>query len=43
MKLARKATGRTNVIAFTNGFHGVTQGAWRQQETATTEAALAPR
>lgn len=27
MKLARKATGRTNVIAFTNGFHGVTQGA----------------
>ncbi|MCR9150456.1 MAG: diaminobutyrate--2-oxoglutarate transaminase [Rhodobacteraceae bacterium] len=27
MKLARKVTGRTNVIAFTNGFHGVTQGA----------------
>ena len=27
MKIARKATGRTNVIAFTNGFHGVTQGA----------------
>ncbi len=27
MKLARKATGRTNVIAFTNGFHGVTLGA----------------
>lgn len=27
LKLARKATGRTNVIAFTNGFHGVTQGA----------------
>lgn len=27
MKLARKATGRTNIIAFTNGFHGVTQGA----------------
>lgn len=27
MKLARKATGRTNVIAFTNGFHGVTPGA----------------
>lgn len=27
MKTARKATGRTNVIAFTNGFHGVTQGA----------------
>ncbi|WP_084863337.1 diaminobutyrate--2-oxoglutarate transaminase [Salibaculum halophilum] len=27
MKIARKATGRTNVIAFTNGFHGVTMGA----------------
>lgn len=27
MKLARKITGRTNVIAFTNGFHGVTMGA----------------
>ncbi|MAB00728.1 MAG: diaminobutyrate--2-oxoglutarate transaminase [Stappia sp.] len=27
MKIARKATGRTNVIAFTNGFHGVTLGA----------------
>lgn len=27
MKIARKVTGRTNVIAFTNGFHGVTNGA----------------
>jgi diaminobutyrate-2-oxoglutarate transaminase len=27
LKLARKKTGRTNVIAFTNGFHGVTLGA----------------
>ncbi|MHC9234272.1 diaminobutyrate--2-oxoglutarate transaminase [Pseudooceanicola sp. 502str34] len=27
MKLARKVTGRTNVIAFTNGFHGMTLGA----------------
>jgi len=27
MKLARKVTGRTNVIAFTNGFHGCTLGA----------------
>jgi diaminobutyrate-2-oxoglutarate transaminase len=26
LKLARKVTGRTNVIAFTNGYHGVTQG-----------------
>ncbi|GHE01143.1 diadenosine tetraphosphatase [Defluviimonas sp. 20V17] len=27
MKIARKVTGRTNIIAFTNGFHGVTLGA----------------
>lgn len=27
MKIARKSTGRTNIIAFTNGFHGVTAGA----------------
>lgn len=27
MKLARKVTGRTNIISFTNGFHGVTMGA----------------
>ena len=27
MKIARKVTGRTNIIAFTNGFHGVTIGA----------------
>ena len=27
LKLARKTTGRTNVIAFTNGFHGVSLGA----------------
>ncbi len=27
LKLARKYTGRSNVIAFTNGFHGVTLGA----------------
>ena len=27
LKLARKATGRTGVIAFTNGFHGMTLGA----------------
>lgn len=27
LKLARKITGRTNIIAFTNGFHGVTTGA----------------
>lgn len=27
LKLARKVTGRTDVVAFTNGFHGVTLGA----------------
>jgi len=27
VKLARKVTGRTNVISFTNGFHGMTMGA----------------
>jgi len=27
MKLARKVTGRTNIISFTTGFHGVTMGA----------------
>ncbi|ODC03383.1 diaminobutyrate--2-oxoglutarate transaminase [Terasakiispira papahanaumokuakeensis] len=27
LRLARKATGRTNIITFTNGFHGVTMGA----------------
>ena len=27
MKLARRVTGRNNIIAFTNGFHGVTLGA----------------
>ncbi|MCP5325145.1 MAG: diaminobutyrate--2-oxoglutarate transaminase [Oceanospirillaceae bacterium] len=27
MKIARKKTGRSNIVAFTNGFHGVTQGA----------------
>lgn len=27
LKLARKVTGRTNIIAFTNGFHGCTLGA----------------
>jgi diaminobutyrate-2-oxoglutarate transaminase len=27
LKLARKVTGRTNVVAFTNGFHGMTLGA----------------
>lgn len=27
LKIARKITGRTNIVAFTNGFHGMTLGA----------------
>ncbi len=27
MKLARKVTGRQNIVAFTNGYHGVSMGA----------------
>ncbi|MAK89749.1 MAG: diaminobutyrate--2-oxoglutarate transaminase [Oceanospirillaceae bacterium] len=27
LKIARKNTGRTDIVSFTNGFHGVTQGA----------------
>ena len=27
LKLARKVTGRTDIISFTNGFHGMTIGA----------------
>jgi len=27
LKLARKVTGRNNIVSFTNGFHGVTMGA----------------
>jgi diaminobutyrate-2-oxoglutarate transaminase len=36
LKLARKVTGRTNVIAFTNGFHGVTMGRWPPPATSFT-------
>jgi diaminobutyrate-2-oxoglutarate transaminase len=36
LKLARKVTGRTNVIAFTRGFHGLSQGAL----AATASAAM---
>src|SRR5690606_27983521 len=36
LKLARKITGRTNVIAFTNGYHGVTLARWRQRAIAAT-------
>ncbi len=38
LKLARKATGRTNVIAFTNGFHGMTLGALAATGNASKRA-----
>ena len=38
LKLARKATGRTEIITFTNSFHGMTLGA-----LAVTGSALSPR
>jgi diaminobutyrate-2-oxoglutarate transaminase len=40
LKLARKATGRTNVVAFTNGFHGVSHGALTA--TANSHHRMAP-
>ncbi len=39
LKLARKVTGRTNVISFTNGFHGMTLGAWRPLAMRASAAA----
>ncbi|WP_375786920.1 diaminobutyrate--2-oxoglutarate transaminase [Bradyrhizobium sp. Pha-3] len=35
LKLARKATGRSNVVAFTNAFHGVSTGALAVTGSAT--------
>lgn len=39
LKLARKVTGRTRVIAFTNGFHGMTLGALSCTGNASKRAA----
>jgi diaminobutyrate-2-oxoglutarate transaminase len=41
LKLARKVTGRTNVVAFTNAFHGVSQGALAA--TANSHHRMAPQ
>jgi diaminobutyrate-2-oxoglutarate transaminase len=41
MKLARKVTGRKNVIAFTNGFHGMTLGALARPAMPASAAARA--
>ncbi len=43
LKLARKVTGRTQVVAFTNAFHGVSQGALAATANAgKREAAFVP-
>lgn len=39
LKLARKVTGRHTVVAFTNGFHGVTTGALSVTASASKRAA----
>ena len=41
IKLARKKTGRDNVIAFTNGYHGVTVGALAATGNGSQRAAAA--
>ncbi len=38
MKIARRATGRHNIIAFTNGFHGMTAGALAASATRKKRA-----
>ena len=38
LKLARKVTGRTNVVAFTNGFHGMTLGSLALTGTSAKRA-----
>ncbi|WP_104018144.1 diaminobutyrate--2-oxoglutarate transaminase [Roseovarius nitratireducens] len=42
MKLARKITGRRNIIAFTNGFHGMTMGALAATGNAGKRAGAGP-
>ncbi|WP_294609576.1 diaminobutyrate--2-oxoglutarate transaminase [uncultured Roseovarius sp.] len=42
MKLARKVTGRRNIIAFTNGFHGMTLGALACTGNAGKRAGAGP-
>lgn len=39
LKVARKATGRTEVLCFTNGFHGMTVGALAVTGNGTSRAA----
>jgi diaminobutyrate-2-oxoglutarate transaminase len=43
MKLARKVTGRRTVMAFTNGFHGVTMGALAATSNATKRGGAGPQ
>jgi diaminobutyrate-2-oxoglutarate transaminase len=42
LKLARKVTGRRNVIAFTNGFHGVSMGALTCTANGSKRAGAGP-
>ena len=41
LKLARKVTGRNNIISFTNGFHGCSIARWPPPATSITAAAPA--
>ena len=43
MKIARKVTGRTNIICFTNAFHGMTQGSLSAMGINLSAAGLAYR
>jgi diaminobutyrate-2-oxoglutarate transaminase len=42
IKLARKATGRMTIVAFTNAFHGVSMGALSATGSATARKSVAP-
>ncbi len=42
VKLARKVTGRTTVVSFTNGFHGCTMGALALTGSESHRAAVTP-
>lgn len=42
LKLARKVTGRTEIVAFTNGYHGVSLGALAATGNRDNRAASAP-
>ncbi|MCM2442298.1 diaminobutyrate--2-oxoglutarate transaminase [Agrobacterium vitis] len=43
LKLARKVTGRSQIVAFSNGFHGMTMGALAATSNATKRAGAGTR